>query len=251
MRIFIVKVRGSSARRGLRRKLFITAGVFMLAAALVHIFSSVIVPAFYLDRLSGAVVMIDPGHGGVDGGAYDGDKLLEKDINLEISLKLREFLEKEGVTVKMTRSSDISMDRYSDLQSSRYRRDLDGRKRLINKSGAQLLISIHTNACPSDTGVRGMVVFYYPGLEKGMELAEEVTACLDSMVYKDLLKYEEGLTRMMPYDLYVLRETHMPGILVEVGFMTNPEDKKLISDSRYKERAAEAICKGIVNFLNN
>jgi N-acetylmuramoyl-L-alanine amidase len=194
------------------------------------------------------IVVVDPGHGGIDGGTGDPADLLEKHINLDTGLRLRDALERKNFLVVMTREKDESLEEKSPLNASRYLRDLDARKRIINESG-DVFVSIHVNAQPNQPQKRGVQVYYYPTSEESRKLANEIRLAVNRIVYEKSLKTETLKAEMIPNDYYVLRETSIPGVLVEIGFMTNPEDKKLLTKRSYQKKIAEAITEGIWQYF--
>lgn len=199
--------------------------------------------------LKGKIVVIDPGHGGVDGGASLGEHFHEKDINLGIALKLRDLLANAGANVILTRDSDVSLESKSDLQSSRYRRDLDARRDIVNKSGAAALISIHSNCFRSNPGTKGAIVFYYHESGEGKRLAQWVGSSIDAIVYKKFLRNDTLESKVLPESLFMLRSTKIPCILVETGYMTNQEEGRLLRQDDFQAAMAEAILEGLQNYL--
>jgi N-acetylmuramoyl-L-alanine amidase len=197
------------------------------------------------------IIAIDPGHGGVDGGASLSQEFHEKNINLDIALKLREHLEEAGAKVVMTRESDVSLEKMSSLASSRYRRDLDARQNIINSSGADIFISIHSNCFRSSPSTRGAIVFYRNGSDEGHRLAGLIGRSIDEIVYRDFLKTDSISTKILPQDLYILRNTRIPGALVEAGYMTHWEEGKLLRQDSFKAAISQAIYDGLLNYCKN
>jgi N-acetylmuramoyl-L-alanine amidase len=201
--------------------------------------------------LSGMVIVVDPGHGGIDSGAHDRMGLMEKDINLDVSLRVKKILESRSAKVIMTRDRDVSLEDRSDLNASRYRRDLDARKDIINRNYVDVFVSIHVNISPGNPGTRGAIVFYNPLSTEGKKLARYVAKSIDDIVYRDFLKNSTLYTKIRTDDYYILRETKVPGVLVELGFLTNPQDKKLLQDKKFKDRIALAISEGVTLYLTS
>lgn len=197
--------------------------------------------------LDNKIIVIDPGHGGIDGGTNTGD-ILEKNINLIIGLQLRDMLTKKGATVVMTRETDVSLDDQIIGNGSRHREDLDARVKIINDSGADLFISIHVNHI-KNTGRMGPIAFYYPTSEEGKLLADNIQAYLNrTLTYKKLdIEVEHQATEG---DFYVLRNTLIPGIIAEVGFLSNEIDKGLLLDKEHQNELVEQITKGIIYHIN-
>ncbi|MTI62213.1 MAG: N-acetylmuramoyl-L-alanine amidase [Firmicutes bacterium] len=166
------------------------------------------------------IIILDPGHGGRDPGAVSMG-INEKDLNLKIAAKLHFLLQNRGIKVKMTRTDD----RYLFLGD---------RVRMANNLKADIFISIHCNASNSPR-TNGIETLYYPESFKGKVLAEEIQLKLvDKLKRKDLgIKTRD--------DLFVLKYTSMPAVLIECGFLTNPEEKKLLTSDSYGNDIATAI----------
>lgn len=199
--------------------------------------------------LTNKTIVIDPGHGGIDGGTSYKNEILEKDVNLDISLKLHKELNGKNINVIMTREEDVSLENRSNLKSSRYRRDLHARKSIINESNGDLFLSIHANSNPRKIETKGVIIFYYKGSDKSKELALKICESIDHILYKNIAGYEEVKTEVLPNDYYILRETNIPGVLIEVGFMTNVDDRKLLKNEKYQRRIAKAISKGVEEYV--
>ena len=119
----------------------------------------VLSPFFVSHRLSGYVIGVDAGHGGYDGGCVSAAGVEEKQINLEVALKLQEELETRGAVVVMTRQEDTALIDTDAVKGNKKRRELSNRIALLNDAGAQMLVSIHMNEY-SDKEQRGAQVFY-------------------------------------------------------------------------------------------
>ncbi len=199
--------------------------------------------------LNKITIVIDPGHGGIDGGVCRGDDLLEKDINLEIAKLLRACLLKKGCSVKMTRETDTDVSRLiPGGPETRHLRDVHGRAKYINESNGDLFISLHVNSC-DDPYTRGAITFYAAHSEESLILAQIIQGYLNPVTETDPDSGEYYHKGIKTGDLYILNNTAIPGVLVEVGFITNANDKKLLGTREHKKRLAEAICNGVVAFL--
>ncbi|OMP67914.1 N-acetylmuramoyl-L-alanine amidase CwlD [Domibacillus epiphyticus] len=192
--------------------------------------------------LSGVTILIDPGHGGVDGGAGDEDAL-EKDIALSVAKKLREHLNGQGAVVLLTREEDTDLAR-KETERIRTRKieDLQERSRLINESGADLFISIHLNAIPTEDW-RGAQTFYAPHLPENKKVAVSIQ--------KELTRNLENTDRT-PAEIghvYILKEADIPGALVEIGFLSNPQERRLLLDEEYQEKTAASVSRGILRYF--
>jgi len=173
------------------------------------------------------IIVLDPGHGGRDPGAVCRD-IYEKDLNLKIAAKLYILLKNQGITVKMTRTDD----RYLLLSD---------RVILANKLKADIFISIHCNASGSSKA-KGIETLYYPGSTKGEALAEKIQFHL----IDKLKRIDRGIKSRS--DLFVLKYTSMPAVLIECGFLSNKEELKLLTDCNYIDNIAAAILGGIGNY---
>ncbi|MGF7060865.1 N-acetylmuramoyl-L-alanine amidase family protein [Brassicibacter mesophilus] len=208
-------------------------------------------PQCFSFKSSDKSVVIDAGHGGIDGGTSDRKGLLEKNINLDVSLRVEQLLSNRNINVIMTREQDVSLENKSSLNSTRYRKDLNARKTIINSSDINAFISIHVDAHPKNPKARGVKVFYYDKSEEGEKLAKTICNAVDSIVYKDYLKNQRLKSKIFCGDYYILRETSVPGVLVEIGFVTNTEDNKLLQDDGYKNSVALAISEGVIEYIKN
>lgn len=198
--------------------------------------------------LDNKTIVIDPGHGGIDGGTNIGD-ILEKDINLIIGLRLKEILIKKGATVIMTREIDDSLDDHIINNGSRHREDLNARVKIVNDSNADMLVSIHVNYIKNPKKI-GAIVFYHTNGEKGKHLAEHMQGYLnDISTYKKMdITVKHSATSG---NYYILGNTSPPGIIVEVGFLSNQIDRGLLLDPEHQNEIIERITKGIIAYFND
>ena len=161
-------------------------------------------------RLIGKVIYLDPGHGGPDPGTIY-KNIYEKDINLEICKKLQEVLEEEGAIVYLTRYGDYDLSRNN--SPTRKKSDLNNRAKIINKSSADIYLSIHLNSLQS-TSWRGAQVFYDDVNEKNLEIANLIQKQL-----KEDLKTTREVKEIT--NILMNRKITIPGVLIEVGFLSN------------------------------
>lgn len=185
----------------------------------------------YLHSLKGLKITIDPGHGGSELGAIGclGDK--EKDVNLQIALKLKSKLEKEGAVVFLTRENDSYL-------------GLAERVDFTNKNDSQMFISIHNNALPdslADKDASGTEVYYF--YSQSRYLAKVISTELSSEIGFKNRGAKGG-------SLAVIRNTNCPAVLVEVGFMIDPEDNSLLIKSDFQDKIAGGILKGIKRYFD-
>lgn len=192
-------------------------------------------------RGEGKTVVLDPGHGGNDPGKVGANSVKEKDVNLQIAMKTKKLLENEGVRVIMTRDKD--QDLAGDSDHNRKVQDMKARVKLINDAMPALTVSIHQNSY-QDPAVKGAQVFYYSHSKEAERAAE--------ILKQALLTVEESGTREKKAadSYYLLKKTEVPVVIVECGFLSNPEEAKRLADSAYQKELAKAVAKGILTCLN-
>jgi len=197
--------------------------------------------------LSGRVIVLDPGHGGIDGGTNT-DGILEKDINLEVALALRKLLEKNGVNVIMTRTTDIALDGLNNESNSRHKRDLLARANIINKTSPDNFLSIHVNADRKSSKVRGPMVFYFRKSEESRRLAEALQKSIEA-AYESFGQKIPNRRPLANSSLFLLCNTKVPGVIIEMGFLSNPNDKNLLISQEFQKAIAEAIVRGLKEYF--
>ncbi|WP_249872597.1 N-acetylmuramoyl-L-alanine amidase CwlD [Oceanobacillus saliphilus] len=193
--------------------------------------------------LSGKTIVIDPGHGGPDGGAVGADDTLEKDIALEVAKMLQRFLQQNGALVYLTREedSDLAAEDTKGL-SRRKAEDIRNRLEFIHEKNPDFFLTLHLNALPS-TRWRGAQTFYYPQFEESKHLAK--------MIQEEIIRNLENTTRspLVINGIYLLKHAKVPGALVEIGFLSNTEERELLKQDDYQRRMAASIYEGILRYL--
>ncbi|WP_425061413.1 Germination-specific N-acetylmuramoyl-L-alanine amidase [Sporomusa carbonis] len=191
-------------------------------------------------KLTDKVIVVDAGHGGIDPGA-NRPGILEKDINLAIALKLKDILNQYGAKVVLSRQTDIELSPECDNEKirGRYHRDLAARVEMVEESNADLFISIHANAV-TNAKRHGAEVFYAAASEAGKTLATSIQT--------ELCKVTQANRTAKPADYFVLRRNKIPAALVEVGYITNMEERMALQTPEYQRKLAEAIAAGIYNY---
>ncbi|MFV9511624.1 N-acetylmuramoyl-L-alanine amidase CwlD [Tepidibacillus sp. LV47] len=192
--------------------------------------------------LSGKILVLDPGHGGSDGGAVSDNGLVEKEITLKIAKYLQDYLNEAGALVIMTRETDVDLaDKGTKGVARRKLEDLQNRIRLVNDSMADFLISIHLNSIPSQRW-HGAQTFYYP-VRKENELMAKI-------IQQEITKSLKNTDRLpLPRnDIMVLKYVNTPSVLVEVGFLSNPYEAQLLATEEYQRKVAFAIYQGIAKY---
>ena len=190
--------------------------------------------------LSGKVIVIDPGHGGNDSGAIGPTGVMEKTVTLNIALRLQKLLEAEGATVYMTRSTDTEVSpkgaNASDIE------ELQARCDVANNHNADIFISIHNDSF-TNGAAKGTTGYYYSrGSAKSRDLADKVR----SGVIDQIGTQSRGTQSC---NFYVVKHTDMPATLVEVAFISNPEEEKLLNSDDGAQKAAQGIADGIADYF--
>jgi N-acetylmuramoyl-L-alanine amidase len=183
---------------------------------------------FHDSNLAGKTIVLDPGHGGSDTGACGKLNTYEKEINLAVAMRLKTLLEQAGVNIILTRTADKFIGLYERCYLANYHR-------------ADLFISIHANSHPS-SNIHGIEVFHYRGAKLSQRLAAKVL---------DRISQSTGLPKLgvKTNNFVVIRETAMPSILVELGFLSNYAEERLLKSAEFREKAAIGIFNGIIDFF--
>lgn len=189
------------------------------------------------DGYACGIVVIDAGHGGVDGGVKY-DDLVEKAINLDLSNRLKTKLELQGYKVIMTRTSDAAL-------SDDKKADMQARKDIIQKARPDIMVSIHVNNFTSDYR-RGAQVFY-DDTNHNRDVAERMQSVLNTYINERYSGRND--LKALGGDYFITKCTKYPSIIVETAFMSNAADRQLLKSEQYKEDICDAIMKGIVGML--
>jgi len=230
------------------RKRYILVLALAAALAVLAVFRSAtaLYGERYISTLSWVVadklIVIDPGHGGEDPGALGTTGVNEKDIVLEVSKKLADILRQAGARVLLTRETDRELSE-SGTRSLRQAKveDLTRRAELANSRRADLFVSIHVNSFP-DRREDGAQTFSQPGSTESRKLAVAIQ--------QELNRFLENPGReAKQVDYFATRMAKMPGVIVEIGFISNPREEKLMLDPSYQSRIAWSIYAGIVRYL--
>jgi N-acetylmuramoyl-L-alanine amidase len=190
------------------------------------------------------VIVLDPGHGGIDPGAVSASGLKEKDVTLRIAQKTAELLISSGAAVVNLRpdDEDLAGDDRDLSVAERKRRDLQARVDIANDCQADCFISIHLNADPSPQW-SGAQTFYRYGSAEGKKLAEAIQ--------QELKRALGNTTReaISAGEYFVLEQTTMPAVIVEAGFISNPGEAKRLADETYQTQIAQAVWQGVMTYL--
>ncbi len=192
-------------------------------------------------KVANRVIVVDPGHGGIDPGAIGVGGTLEKDTVLDISHKVKDLLSKAGAVVVMTRETDKDLSDPGNRVAFRKRQDLSRRVELAHRSKADIYLGIHVNSIPSPRW-RGAQTFYQRGQEDAKKLAE----CIQTEMRRVLKNTNREIKAA---DYFVNRNTRMTSVIIEVGFVSNSEEEKLLNDQAYQHKIAWAIYAGVAKYL--
>lgn len=187
-------------------------------------------------------VVLDAGHGSSDSGKVGINGVLEKDINLSISKKIKKYLEKKGVRVIMTRDKDESL--AEGENGNRKVQDMKARVKRINDTKPDLAVSIHQNSYHEES-IHGAQVFYYEHSESGEKDAR--------ILQEALLAVDPDNTRQVKANTtyYLLKRTEVPILIVECGFLSNQEEAEKLASEDYQKEIAKAIANGIESCLKD
>ncbi len=187
-------------------------------------------------------VILDAGHGGFDGGAVSQDQVLEKDLNLSVAKKLELLLLSQGVQVIMTRSEDEALTLDGQTGKSA---DLRARAKIAQDNPDAILISIHMNqfGIPKYSGSQ---VFYSTNHSDSQLLAE----CIQQEIRQTLQPENTRQIKPAGGEIYLLAQAQQPAVLVECGFLSNPEETQKLQEESYQQSLAQAIASGLQNYYN-
>lgn len=190
------------------------------------------------DGIAGKVITIDPGHGGSDPGAIGPTGLMEKNVTLPISMKLKKALEAKGAKVNLTRTTDVDV--YGPNASGPD--ELQARVDVGTANKSDIFISVHINSF-SNPSVGGISTYYYDKTQYDTRLASRIQAKIaDEAGFG-------GDRGIQPGNLYVLRRSLMPAVLVELGFISNPKEEALLKSDAVQQEFADEIADGIENYF--
>lgn len=192
-------------------------------------------------------IVIDAGHGGEDGGTVGVNGAMEKDINLNIALKLAEYLKQNQFHVILTRDSDCSIgDSGLATIAERKRSDTKKRLQIVQETGECILISIHQNHF-TESQYHGAQMFYSRNREESALLAELIRKSVTESLQPENMRQN----KQAESNIYLLYNAEVPAVLVECGFLSNPEEADLLTQEDYQNDMAAAIYNGLLDFLQS
>lgn len=190
---------------------------------------------------SSFTVVLDAGHGGEDGGAGSADGIVEKDLNLALTLQLGEMLQANGIRVIYTRKTDTLLyDKNADYQGRKKVLDMAERLRIAQEAGDCIFVSIHMNTHPL-TSCKGLQVWYSENNTESIGLAQRIQTNIKAL-------QPQNTRRVKPSNgtIYLLRQLECPAILVECGFLSNPEEARQLNDEEYRAQLALVLVASIL-----
>lgn len=249
IKIFVYTYNDEKGGGNLKR--WIAIGFILLTCALVVVYeTNASDRSFFMpEPLAGMKIVIDPGHGGPDGGASKGD-IIESHITLAISRQVSKQLERRGAQVVMTRTKDgDAIEEHQPGASfatirQRKREDLYLREDIVKKEKPDVFITVHANAIP-ETKWRGAQVFYHKEGHVGGEL---LAKSIQQSIREALQNTEREALSIK--QVYLLKKVEVPAVLVETGFLSNDDERALLSNADYQQKMATAIVEGIETYYN-
>ena len=213
-------------------KLIIIISIFISILSISKVYAQI------LDyTLLGKTIYIDPGHGGVDSGTTY-KNIYEKDINLIISKKIEKYLISKGATVYLTRETDKDL---STTTVNRKRNDLTNRAKLINNTNPDMYISIHLNYI-SNSKWQGLQIFYNNKNKENENIANKLTTYLK--------EYTSNIREPKKENIYYMyKQIKVPGVLIELGFLSNPNDRYRLTREEYQDKLAQNISNSIEKYF--
>ena len=191
------------------------------------------------------ILIIDAGHGGEDGGAVVGD-VLEKVINLSVAQDISDLLTLCGFETRMTRTTDDALTREgADVKKRKYN-DMKLRLDMYNSSDDNVILSIHQNKFTTSSS-KGAQVFFSPNNERSQLLAESIRLAVKNSMQPE----NERSCKAAGKEIYLLKNTNNPAVLVECGFLSNSEERERLLDEGYQKQMALAVVSGFLDYYNS
>lgn len=186
-------------------------------------------------------IVLDPGHGGFDPGMSGSSGITERELNLVYVEKLADLLKQEGYRVVLTRRTQEGL--YEEGEPNKKAQDMQKRCAIIEEESPLLTVSIHQNSYP-DAAVCGPQVFYYEHSAEGKALATLIQECMNEQLEISRPRVQKGNA-----SYYILKHSQSVTVLVEVGFLSNPQEEEKLQMENYQDQAVQAICSGILQYL--
>lgn len=224
------------------------AALTLLVSCLTSPSQSAYFPNILVNNIPSAypVIILDAGHGGEDGGAVSANGTAEKNLNLDIALSLRDMLASYGIKVVMTRTEDVLLyDRNADYMGRKKVLDLRARMEICEKNPDALFVSIHMNSFPLEK-YSGLQVWCAPDSPDSLALASSI----QSSVRETLQRDNDRLVKTAGSNIYLLHDNPNTAVLIECGFLSNPEECRRLSDEKYRKELSFVMFSAIIEYLN-
>lgn len=197
--------------------------------------------AYSASKFNGITIVLDAGHGGRDGGSVGANGTIEKEINMDYTLLLKEKLTKAGYRVELTRKNDDGL--YSELAKNKKLSDMKARCEIIKRANPNLVVSIHMNSF-SNKSARGANTYY--------RADDKASQAVGDLIQKSLhTQCNTNSTQSKVGDYYILKCSYYTSVLIECGFISNPEEENLLNSNQYKEKFTDAVCNGIFLYFGS
>lgn len=217
---------------------FLSIFVFVLATEKKEMLPTVTLP------VSGKTIVLDAGHGKPDEGAQSSSGTTEAETNLKIALKIQNLLEQSGSTVILTRSDENAI--YDiDAKTLKQKKisDIHNRVKIGNESSADIFVSIHLNKIPQQQ-YDGWQTFYNKESSEGQKLAVSIQNNLNDSIQKENNRIAKTIE-----NIYIIKHIEIPTTIVECGFLSNPQEEKLLLEDEYQNKLAWGIYNGIIDYF--
>ena len=205
-----------------------------------------------IDMSEKPIIVLDPGHGGIDGGAESSDGTSEKDINLDIALLVKKKLQARDMRIVLTRKEDKGL--YSNSEDKAIRslktEDMKARKQILDEVKPDLTVSIHLNSFTQDSSVKGAQVFYPTDGEAEYTEASKMAAKIMQECLNRDLNGEDARSELGKNDVFLFRDITSPIVIAECGFLSNREEADKLKNKKYQKKIAGSIVAGICGYLD-
>ena len=196
---------------------------------------------YRVSKLNGITIVIDAGHGGRDGGSIGTNGTIEKELNLGYAVALKDKLVSAGYFVVMTRETDDGL--YDAFAKNKKVSDMDARMKIIKKANPNLMVSIHMNSF-RDSSVRGAITYYRVDDASSRKVGDLIQKALYTYCGARLEKSKVG-------DYFMVNCSYYTSVLIECGFLSNPDEEKLLKTKEYKAKFIDAVYSGILLYFGN
>lgn len=213
--------------------------MIMIMVALSFSFSAI--TSYAVSTYNSITIVLDAGHGGRDGGSVGVSGAIEKDLNLAYTLALKEKLEAAGYRVVLTRKNDDGL--YSPLATNKKASDMKARFEIIKRANPNLIISIHMNSF-NDKSAKGATTYHRSDDEASKTCGDLIQNCLNTYVDARFEQSKAG-------DYYILNCNYYAAVLIECGFLSNPEEEALLQTKEYRNKIVYAIFSGILLYFGS